>query len=90
MRNGEPQIYTALATIRNGYVQSQWQRVQMFLTFNTIALPVVMATEQGPKISALVSVAGVLVHLILLQGTARANKWIERIDERLRQLGRIG
>ena len=86
MRDGEPQIYTALATMRNGYMQSQWSRVQMFLAFNTIAFPFVFSSQQSEDVKFFLSLAGIFVHLILLQGTLRADMWISKIDAKMQSI----
>ncbi len=86
MRDGEPNIYGAIATIRNGYLQGQWQRVQMFLVFNTIAIPLVLATATSDKIRLAISSAAVFAHLAIMQGTLRADSWLEFFDARLVEL----
>lgn len=83
MRDGEPQVYTALATMRNGYVQMQWTRVQMFLVFNTVALPLVFGTSQSPGVKSLISIVAVGVHIFLLAATLRADRWIDYMDEQM-------
>lgn len=87
MRDGEPQIYAALATMRNGYMQTQWQRVQMLLTFNTVAFPLVFGVIQVEgTLKVIVSIVGLLVHVIIMQGVSRATSWIGFLDERLIEL----
>jgi hypothetical protein len=86
MRDGEPNIYGAIATLRNGYLQGQWQRVQMFLVFNTVAIPIVLATATSDKIRLALSSAAVLAHLAIMQGTLRADSWLEFFDSRLIEL----
>lgn len=86
MRDGEPNMYTALATMRNGYMQMQWSRVQMFLVFNTVALPIVFGTGQNPNVKFLVSLVAVGMHVLMLMATYRAELWIQFIDNRLSTL----
>jgi hypothetical protein len=86
VRDGEPQIYTALATIRNGYLQGQWQRVQMFLVFNTVAFPLVFGTTQPEEVKFFISVVGLCIHAIILQATLRADIWIKFLDARMIEL----
>jgi hypothetical protein len=89
MRDGEPNMYTALATMRNGYMQMQWSRVQMFLVFNTVALPLVFGTGQNDIVKLFVSTVGVGMHVLLLMATGRAEMWISYIDTRLSALERL-
>ena len=86
MRDGEPQIYSAVATMRNGYTQMQWTRVQMFLVFNTVALPLVFGTTQTEGVQFLISVVAVVIHGILLIATTRADRWIDYLDSRMSEL----
>jgi hypothetical protein len=92
MRDGEPQIYTSLATLRNGYMQTQWGRVQMFLVFNTIALPLVFGvvqTKQPELVRFVISVVGSCMHVVLLNATLRADNWIKYLDQQLVALERL-
>ena len=86
MRDGEPNIYGAITIMRNGYSQGQWQRVQMFLVFNTIAIPLVLATATPDKIRLVIDVAAVIVHLAIMQATLRADTWLEFFDARMVEL----
>lgn len=89
MRNGEPNMYAGLATLRNGHVQGQWSRLQLFLTFNAIAIPIVIATEQSVQIKTLISGAGILIHYTLLLGAVRANEWTKFWDKKMAALERL-
>ncbi len=92
MRDGEPQIYTSLATLRNGYMQTQWSRVQMFLVFNTIALPLVFGivqTTQPELVRFVISLVGACMHLVLLNATLRADNWIKYLDDRMTELEQL-
>jgi len=89
MRDGEPSMYIGLATLRNGYMQMQWSRVQMFLLFNTVALPLVFGSGQAEIMKAAISAIGTLVHILLLNAVIRANGWIEFLDAKLTQLEQL-
>jgi hypothetical protein len=89
MRDGEPNIYGALATMRNGYTQMQWTRVQMFLVFNTVALPLVFGTAQSETVKLIISVVAVGIHAILFIATKRADNWIDYMDARMAELERL-
>lgn len=83
MRDGEPNIYGALATMRNGYTQMQWTRVQMFLVFNTVAIPLVLGSASTSAIKLFISVAAIVVHLAVMHATLRADHWLKFFDERM-------
>lgn len=89
MRNGEPNMYTALANLRNGYVQGQWSRLQLFLTFNAIGLPIVISDATSPQVKLLLSGMAVLIHYAVLLGSIRANRWIEFWDNKLANFERL-
>lgn len=90
MQAGEPQVYTALATLRNGYMQSQWGRVQMFLIFNTISLPIGFSLDGRITLSSMqhcvLGVIAIIFHVVMLNGTDRANRWIKFFDSRMADL----
>lgn len=89
MRDGEPNMYTALATMRNGYMQMQWSRVQMFIVFNTVALPLVFGTGQSSAVKFLIAMVAVGMHVLMLGATYRAELWIKHIDSRLASLEKL-
>lgn len=89
MRDGEPNVYGAVATMRNGYLQGQWQRVQMFLVFNTVAIPLVLGTTSTDAIKLFISVAAVVVHLAVMHSTLRADYWLKFFDERMVEFERL-
>ncbi|OGZ43559.1 MAG: hypothetical protein A3J55_01445 [Candidatus Ryanbacteria bacterium RIFCSPHIGHO2_02_FULL_45_17b] len=66
-------MFIGLSTLRNGYMQMQWSRVQMFLVFNTIALPIVLGTGQPEVVKFFISLVAVPIHLLLLNAVLRAN-----------------
>ncbi len=86
MRNGEPGMFIGLSTLRNGYMQMQWSRVQMFLVFNTVVLPIVFGTDQSEAVKLVISIVGVASHVLLLNAVLRANGWTNLIDRTLVQL----
>lgn len=89
MRDGEPQVYTALATLRNGYMQTQWARVQMFLVFNTVALPLVFGINSPDQVKMFISFVGFGMHGVILQSTLRADSWIKYLDARMIELEQL-
>jgi hypothetical protein len=89
MRDGEPQIYTALATLRNGQTQLQWNRVQMFLVFNTIAIPLVMGTGQSAGVKFALSFIGLIGHFAIFVAAVRGDGWIDHWDGKMAELERL-
>ena len=89
MRNGEPQIYTSLATLRNGYMLTQWARVQMLLVFNTIAIPIILGTEASTAMKLALSGMGFVGHFALFVAAVRSNGWIRYWDRRMAELERL-
>src|SRR3989344_8411660 len=89
MCDGEPSMFIGLATLRNGYMQMQWSRVQMFLLFNTVALPLVFGSGQTEIVKFVISGVGVLIHILLLNAVMRANDWIAFFDEKLFQFEQL-
>jgi hypothetical protein len=55
MHNSEPNIYGGLCTIRNGYMQMQWSRAQMYLVSHTIALPVMFNANMDEEVKFVLS-----------------------------------
>lgn len=89
MRDGEPNIYAALATLRNGQTQLQWSRVQMFLVFNTIAIPLVLGTGQPEGVKFALSFVGSIGHFALFVAAIRGDGWINHWDGKLAELERL-
>jgi hypothetical protein len=58
MQNAEPNLYGGLATIRNGDMQMQWSRAQMYLVFNTVALPLIFASETDENVKFVLGIVG--------------------------------
>lgn len=95
MQNGEPSIYVGLATLRNGQVNRRWQRLQMLLVFNMIAIPIVLGTANVELKAALCHV-GYVIHGAILVASWRGERWNRLWSrkmgglERLDQSGRSG
>jgi hypothetical protein len=86
LRNSEPNMYGALATIRNGYMQMQWSRVQMYLVFNTVALPLVFHTETEPTTRLIVGVVGIIVTIFMPIALVRGNYWSKYFSNKMAEL----
>jgi hypothetical protein len=86
LQNSEPNIYGALATIRNGYMQMQWSRVQMYLVFNTLALPLVFRPETEPNTALIVGIVGVIVSLFIPVAIYRGNWWSKYFSNKMAEL----
>ncbi|OGC86998.1 hypothetical protein A3D70_02050 [Candidatus Adlerbacteria bacterium RIFCSPHIGHO2_02_FULL_54_18] len=89
MRNGEPNVYAALATLRNGYMQMQWSRVQMYLVFNTIALPLVFGTDAEETAKFVISATGLTVHTLLPIAIWRGERWVRFFCQRMADLEQL-
>ena len=89
MHDGEPNMYTALAILRNGQTQLQWNRIQMLLGFNAIAIPIIFGATQSGQAKLVVSIVGFAVHLILIVSAIRASGWIDYWDERITDLEKL-
>lgn len=82
MQNGEPNVYTGIANIRNGYMQMQWSRTQMYLVFNTVALPTVLGSTNSAT-KAILACAGLVVSTCIPIAVARGNQWMEYFSKKL-------
>lgn len=89
MRDGEPNMYAALAMLRNGQTQLQWSRIQMLLIFNMVAMPITTGGSQSEPTKLMLSMVGVLAHLILLVASFRGSGWIDYWDDRIMDLERL-
>lgn len=89
MRDGEPNVYAGLATLRNGYMQAQWQRVGLFILINATALPIVLGSSQSGDLKRTVCYVVVIAYGLILTGTLRAEMWVREIDERLSTLEKL-
>ena len=89
MRNGEPNIYVALATLRGVQTRVQWSRIQMAAVFNTIALPLVFGLDQPELTRFVISVAGFALHVAFLVAARRGDRWVAYWDARMVELERL-
>jgi hypothetical protein len=86
MRGEEPNMYGAIATIRNGEATLRWTRMQVFLFFNSIAIPVLTRTELGEGGKLALSAVGLAMCLIWFMVTMRAQELLDFWDESMRLL----
>jgi hypothetical protein len=90
VRGGEPQVYVALAGIRNAYLQVQWVRVQMLVVFNSITIPLVFGL--GPKFAGsevaaiVISLAAFYFHFYIRTAVKMTVNWVDFFDARLKDL----
>ena len=86
MRIDEPNMYGAIATIRNGEATLRWTRMQVFLFFNSFAIPILSRQELdiGTKFS--ISAVGFAMTLIWFLVTVRAQQLMKFWDNSLRRL----
>jgi hypothetical protein len=89
MRDGEPNIYGGLATIRNGYMQMQWSRTQMYLVFNTVALPVEFGARTEDIVRLIVAIAGLIVSTCIPIAVARGEQWTKYFNQKMAQLEQL-
>jgi hypothetical protein len=89
MKNSEPNIYGGLATIRNGYMQMQWGRVQMYLVFNTVALPIAYKSDTEGTTKLIVGIIGILVSLFIPIAIIRGNWWTKFFNQKLAKLEQL-
>lgn len=89
MRNGEPSMFIGLSTMRNGHVQLQWSRIQMFFAFNAVALPVAFGMNQSAPVQLLISSVGFVIHLGLYLASQRTVGWLEYWNEKLAALEQL-
>lgn len=86
MRMGEPNVYSALVTARNAQLQAQWTRIQMFLVFNTVAIPLVFGTGQSELVKISVSMTAAGIHTALMLSALRSASWVAFYDLKLTKL----
>lgn len=89
MRDGEPNIYIALATIRNGYIQLQWSRVQSYLVFNIVALPLVFGTGQVENVKFILCLIGIVFHTFIPLAVLRGERWTRYWNKKMAELERL-
>ena len=89
MRDGEPNMYTALAMLRNGQTQLQWGRIQMLLGFNAIAIPLLADPARTEFVKFVLSVVGLAVHIALVSAATRGSWWIDYWNDKLAEFERL-
>lgn len=89
MQPGEHNVYAALVTARNAQLQAQWTRIQMFLVFNTVAIPLVFATGQSEAAKTAISVVAGGIHVALILSAFRSASWISFYDFKLVQMEQL-
>jgi hypothetical protein len=72
MQNGEPQVYTSLATLRNAQIQLQWSLFQLFFVFNSAALSVVVGSKIIEALKLVLAQSALFAHLGLFFASWRA------------------
>jgi hypothetical protein len=82
-------MYAGIANVRGVYYNQQWSRVQMFLVFNTVALPIVLGTGTTEFVKLLLSFIGYVMHVFIIIATFRANSLINYLDRKLAELEMI-
>jgi hypothetical protein len=75
MQDGEPNMYTGLCTLLNGQVQRRWQRVQMLMVFNSIAIPTVFTTTSS-LLKLLLCLTRFSLHLVITNAAKRGERWV--------------
>ena len=90
MRDGEPNIYGALATLRSGQTQVQWSRIQMVVVFNAVALALVLGTGQlSEEVRLTIGIVGFAIHFGVLIASRRGDRWIQYWDGRMVELEQL-
>jgi len=85
MRGAEANIYSALATLQNGQIQSNWSRGNLHFIFHTIALPLVIGSTLDNKSKFGISVVGialaVIIPFFILRGRQRMRYYYSKLAE---------
>ena len=89
MQNAEPNVYGALATIRNGYMQMQWSRLQIYLVFNTVALPFVFNNSTNSRARAAITILGTIVSVWVPIAIWRGQVWLRYFNDKMAELERV-
>jgi hypothetical protein len=89
MRNSEPNMYAGLAIIRNGYMQMQWSRAQMYLVFNTVALPLVFKPETEYLVRFVLCLIALAVCVFLPVAMYGAHKWTNFYNGKMAEMERL-
>jgi hypothetical protein len=86
MQNAEPQIYNGVATTRNGYMQMQWARAQMYLVFNTVGLPITFNPGVDSHIKLALCIIGITITLCIPYAIWRGQVWMRFFNGKLAEL----
>jgi len=89
MQNGEPQIYTSLATLRNAQVQLQWSFFQLFFIFNSAAFSVLFGSRIDETLKFALVWSALLAQSGLCFASWRAINWLEYYDGKLADLEQL-
>lgn len=89
MRNSEPNLYSALVSIRNVYVQTRWTQAQMVIVFHTVTIPIVVIPTTDQVLKFIVSCIGVLITSVGFSAIRNVIKRIDFLDCRLAELERL-
>lgn len=89
MRISEPNMYSGLAIIRNGYMQMQWSRAQMYLVFNTVALPLVFNPQTEPAVKFVLCLIALAVSVFLPLAMYGAHKWTKFYNAKMAELEKL-
>ena len=89
MKTGEPNVYAALVTARNSQLQAQWTRIQMFLVFNTVAIPLVSGAGQSEAAKVAISFIASGIHIALMLSAFRSASWVGFYDLKLTQMEQL-
>ncbi|RJQ34795.1 hypothetical protein C4568_01975 [Candidatus Parcubacteria bacterium] len=88
MRDGEPNMYMALATLRNGQAQRRWQRIQMMLAFDTIATPIMFSTVDI-KTRITLSLVGFAIHVALIIAAMNGEQSVRLYSDKLAEIEQL-
>lgn len=86
MRNEEPSMYGAIATLRNGEATLRWTSMQIFLLFNSVAIPLLTRPEFDSRAKIALSAVGAALSIIWFLVTIRAQQWMMFWNESMRRL----
>jgi hypothetical protein len=89
MKHSEPNMYAAVAAVRNVYVQAQWSRAQIGLIFNTIAFPLIFNPSTDALLRFVISIVGVVLTMVLAIAIKRGSAWLDFYEKKLAQLEQL-
>jgi hypothetical protein len=82
-------MYGGLATIRNGHMQMQWSRAQMYLAFNAIGLPLIFNPTLNTSAKFVLSIVGMTITSCLPYTILRGQMWMKFFNNKLAELERL-